>query len=472
MYRVTANGKELEVHGMRVSACPLNRLFEGEQRDLRYTERAYWLTLDTDRPLELTIEADKDFSSYELRPQKRNFCEKREGRKIVLTVCAPMQFILGLDGVREALHIFVNRPSRPPCGGNVLYFAKGEHHAGLIWLESGQTLYLEEGARVYGAVYAKDAENIQICGRGVIDSSPYRRYNDLLPDGHELQKQLAEHGLCEADTHYLGNLTLYHCRDVSIEGVAFEDAPLWSVTVRNGCENVVIDNVKIIGQWRYNADGIDICTSENVTVRNCFVRSFDDCIVARAAYLPGENAPVRNLLVQNCVLWCDWGKCLEVWGGNIPAAIINVAFEDCCLVRLSWIAMSITTMYGSEDMRIENISYKNIFIDEDKYFLPPVFVGAGCPDPEYSASAARGFSPFLVCIRAEKLGRRLELGSQLYEEVDDLSGFSIRYRNIAFENIAGGCGSMPVSVMENTDYFKVENLLFVQEGNGRGASRF
>lgn len=34
-------------------------------------------------------------------------------------------------------------------------------------------------------------------------------------------------------------------------------------------------NVKLVGLWRYNADGIDICNSQDVVIRNSFVRAFD-----------------------------------------------------------------------------------------------------------------------------------------------------------------------------------------------------
>ena len=71
---------------------------------------------------------------------------------------------------------------------------------------------------------------------------------------------------------------------------------MWSTIIRNNCENITVDNIKIIGQWRYNSDGINICASKNVTVKNSFIRSFDDCIITRGAYLEGEDGNVENVL--------------------------------------------------------------------------------------------------------------------------------------------------------------------------------
>ena len=48
-----------------------------------------------------------------------------------------------------------SRPSRSsPTAGtyNVKYYGKGEHNAGTIYLTSGQTLYIDQGAKVYANV--------------------------------------------------------------------------------------------------------------------------------------------------------------------------------------------------------------------------------------------------------------------------------------------------------------------------------
>ena len=100
---------------------------------------------------EITLEIllEEGFSNYEIRPMCYDLSDKRVGNKVLLTVNRPMQFTFEADGYHNALHIFANAPSLKPeevC----IYYGKGEHDEGLIWLESNQTLYLEEGATVYG----------------------------------------------------------------------------------------------------------------------------------------------------------------------------------------------------------------------------------------------------------------------------------------------------------------------------------
>ena len=54
-------------------------------------------------------------------------------------------------------------------------FGPGVHiggENGRIELKDGETLYLKAGAFVKGGIYAS-GNNIRICGRGVLDSSPW-----------------------------------------------------------------------------------------------------------------------------------------------------------------------------------------------------------------------------------------------------------------------------------------------------------
>ena len=260
-----------------------------------------------------------------------------------------------------------------------------------------------------------------------------------------------------AVTRFNHTLVINNCRNVLVEGVVLRDAPLWSLILRNDSENVVIDNVKIIGQWRYNSDGIDICTSKNVTVKNCFVRSFDDCIVARGAYLEGENGNVEDLTFENCVLWCDWGKAAEVWCGHKPTRICNVKFKDIHLVHLNATALNITTWYGSESSVIDGVKYENIYVDLDKEYMNMMIENEYHKEYEYIP----GFLPRLISISIEKIGKMIDLGSQKIEEIDDYSIFNVYYGNISFNNVAClGDGEKLQVFTEQLDAInhKIENI--------------
>ena len=455
-YEVKANGFVLPVQKMRVSAVPFNKVWDGTQRSAEQTEEAYFVCVDMVDSIKLEITVTEGFTNYEIRPLSFDLSDMRRKNTVTLTIDRPMQFTFEPDGYHHALHVFINPKSQKPMG-DVIYYGKGEHTAGLIWLTSNQTLYLEEGAVVYGIIYAKDAQNVRIMGRGVLDSSPYRRGNDSHTGGHEVIDALREKGLSDADIKFVGNLVLYNCRDVLIEGIILRDAPLWSLITRNNCENITIDNVKVIGQWRYNADGIDICASKNVIVRNCFVRAFDDCFVARGAYLDGEEDEkgcVENVTVENCVFWCDWGKSLEVWCGHKPTKISNISFKNNYLIRLCNTAMNITTWYGSGSSVIQNISYQNIFIDPDTAYRNEMIENEENKSYVYQP----GYRPWLIKISVEKLGKLAGLGTQNCQPVDDLSGFHLYYGNITFDHVVYPGEALPIMVKERQGVLQIEHV--------------
>lgn len=454
-YRVFIDGIEAEVVSARVSAAPINRVWTGVQRNTAQSEEAYFVSFDMTDKANVEIELDGDFESYEIRPLSFYLKDRRDGRKISLTVDRPMQFTVEIDGTHHALHVFANPKSVIP-EGEVIYYGRGEHKADLIWLESNQTLYIDDGAVVYGVVYAKDAENVRIMGRGVLDASLYRRGNDDNEGGREVIEALLDRGFTPLDMKYHGNLVLNHCKNCLVEGIVLRDAPMWSTIIRNDCENITLDNIKIIGQWRYNSDGINICTSKNVTVKNCFIRSFDDCIITRGAYLEGEDGNVENATVENCVLWCDWGKSLETWCGHKPTEIRNIVFRNNYLIHLNAVAMNITVWFGSDHSVVKNVRYEDIFIDVDKDYCFNKYDTTG----NDLFSEKWGFEPRIVSVSVEKLGKMIDLGSQKCEDIDDYSWFNVYFGDILYKNVRfiGNKRNLPVVVKKHSDIHKIENI--------------
>lgn len=456
-YKVKLNGKELNVYTTRVSAMPFNKVFDGVQRPIDQTEVAYFVTADISASAIMEITVNEGFENYEIRPLEYNLSDHRESNTVRLTIDKPMQFTFEADGFHNALHIFINEPSIKP-NGDVLYYGKGEHNAGLIWLESGQTLYLEEGARVYGIIYAKDATDVKIAGRGIIDSSIYRRGDDPKEGSADVFDEMERMGApveLKEKGHLCSSIVLYNCKNVYVEGITVVDSMFWAFTVRNHCENIIINNIKIIGQWRYNSDGIDICASKNVTIENSFIRSFDDCFVARAPYLTGEFKNVENIKVKNCVLWCDWGKSIEIWCGDKPCAIRNITFEDIYLIRLSYIGINITTWYGSEMSLVENIVYKNIYFNCDSLDRYMNILNQTEKTPIYVNRHKKEMQT--VHIAPEKLGKAV--GNQQVSKLDNMDEIKSCYRNIIFDNVHTNEESPIINIADGDDNLEIYGIV-------------
>ena len=104
---------------------------------------------------------------------------------------------------------------------NVLYYGPGQHDVGCIVMKSNQTLYLDEGAFVYGHIVGKRIENIKISGRGVLCGAR-ETHSD------EKRTQL---------------MNFVHCRNVEISGVTLIDSPAWTIRLKNS-QDLLVDNVK------------------------------------------------------------------------------------------------------------------------------------------------------------------------------------------------------------------------------------
>lgn len=230
------------------------------------------------------------------------------------------------------------------------------------------------------------------------------------------------------------------------------DAMSWSVIIKNHCKNVTINNIKIIGQWRYNTDGINICASQNVIVRNSFIRSFDDCFIARGAYIYGETENLENLLVENCVMWCDWGKALEIWCGNRSCVIRNVSYKNIYLIHLTHVAIAISTKYGSECALVENLSYDNIYIDGEENYREPQIESLD----NLVYAERTDFVPFILSIGAADFGRAT--GNQSFEPAEDLSGYHLVYRNISLRNVRHKGKALRVWVKPIDNVLEIENV--------------
>lgn len=431
-FSVKLDGQVVDVHQARVSAFPMNQVWNGKQRNIDQTEIAYFVTFDFADIVELEIELIAEgISTLEIRPSKFEINNTVKDNVIKLKLTEAKHFTVEVNGSHHALHVFSNRELSYQKQEEDIYFGKGEHFPGLICPKSNQTIYIAEEATVYGAIFINRADNVKIIGRGILDSSRLKRGIEAVSgeEGGEAAQKLHELGFSDLDIQYSGAVVAYACNDLSISGIIIKDSMFWTLIVRNNCSNVLIENVKIIGQWRYNSDGINICCSENVIIKNCFIRSYDDCFVVRGAYL-GDAGNTTNVLVENCVMWCDWGISLEIWTGDKSTRIEGISFENNYLIHLSHTAIDIMTWYGSDNTYIGNIKYKNIFIDSDDFYPASVFQK---DDIDKYECGTESQEPLLMKISCAKLGKNA--GNQKHIPSQDLSVYNLHYENIIAENV-------------------------------------
>ena len=376
-YRVWVNGQETRLHAARVSAMPYNTVWPGRQRPLEQTEVAAFLSLETDEPIEITVTYQKAPGEVTVRPLSRGIRAALDGCTARLTIPGPGQYTVEADGFHNALHIFANPPRDwgvDKDDPDVLYYGPGVHRVGGVYVKSRQTVYIDRDAVVYGAFSALDQEDVRVCGYGIIDGSWEKRVTGdgfYLTDFERRLPGLDEEGLKTflKDQHMLwGNVRFLNCRNVRLEGVTLRDSASFCV-IPAGSRNVDIENVKTIGMWRYNSDGIDIINSQNCSVKNCFLRDFDDCMVIKGV-MGWDTLNNENILVENCVIWCDWGRALEIGAETCAPEYRNIIFRNCDVIHGSTVNCDLQHHNHAE---LHHILFDDIRVEYTKYQLPDVY---------------------------------------------------------------------------------------------------
>ncbi len=400
-YEVTINGQKVDLDTARVSKMPFNRRWPGHQRSKDQSELINFLCLESNEKLEFEITPKKDFEKAEIRPKSFGICHEEKDGKIKFTLDGHGYFTVEPYGRENALHIFVDPVKEydiDKTASNVIYFGKGEHDAGLIELKSNQTLYIDEGAVVYARVVATDAENIAIVGRGILDNS--KNVETILYEENAENNDEAVNNAKREHT-----IQPEYCKNIYIEGITIRDSLVYNIRPM-ACENIKIENVKIIGCWRYNSDGIDMHNCINVDISNCFIRTYDDSICVKgfdcyyegdvekavhdAMYRNGKAYDVfKNVRVTNCVIWNDWGKCLEIGAETRAEEISDIAFDGCNIIHAMGPVLDCLNVDYAD---VHDVIYKNINIEYDDKIPAPLIQRSDMhqyenTDPDYAPEA-------------------------------------------------------------------------------------
>ncbi len=317
-FKVTCGDRELGVYSCDVSAAPINQVWPGYQRPFEQTEPTSFTAIGCNGSVLLDIEPKKEFKEVDVRPLSKNVKPEIIGGKVRVMLPGVGQYSIEFDGTHNVLTVFVN-PQKDfgitAESENTIYFGPGVHYIEkTIELCDNQTVYIDENAVVYGGICACGRKNVSIVGYGVLDNSNISRGQ--------------------------GKTVLFrNCRNVHVEGITVVNSCEWSMHFA-GCTNVEVDNIKLIGMWRYNSDGCDFTNCTNAVIRNSYLRNYDDCIVIKG--LKGNShLPVCNNYAENCVMWCDWGRALEIGAETCAPTFSGVKFRNCDIIHGADVMMDI-----------------------------------------------------------------------------------------------------------------------------------
>lgn len=307
-------------------------------------------------PITLTLTGNFSFlHGVTIRPlsSKVPFVIDENLRLITFTIEQSGQYTFEFR-LNRTLHLFVDDWEKAQTGENenILYFGPGIHNRmndsringnNELHLQSNQTLFLDDGAIFQGSVCANNANHIRIIGGGIIDGSTFERN-------------------ATTGTRHIP-VDLNDCSDVEINGISVLDPAGWALNIYFN-RQVSIIGVKIISS-RSNGDGISLQSCQDVTVENCFVRSWDDSLVVKN-YPRWSNREIqgstKNILFRNCLIWTDLAQSMEIGYETVGEILEDVTFEN--ITVLHNFHKPVFSIHNGNNAKIQRITYKNIVVED------------------------------------------------------------------------------------------------------------
>lgn len=315
-------------------------------------ETMSWCSFDSDfaDPIEVWVQhctgANK---TVEIRPTAHGIAYEQTEDGVRFCIDRPINLSIEFDGdIYHNLFLYANplEENVPDKNDpNVLYFEAGVHDIGRTELHSNQTVYFANGAVVYGSLLCEDAENVRVCGRGVLHGK--KMNHDVLKPRYHMVR-------------------FNRCKNVLVEDLLVLDGPAWHVTAFDS-DDVIFRNFKEIG-YNANSDGLDVCGCENVLIEGVFLRNHDDSISIKS-----YGRDNRNIIMRDCVLWNDRAHSMLVG----PESDVNkhnvfedIHFENITVLEhkeLDPMFMGVIALMSADNSVFRNISWKHITIERMSY---------------------------------------------------------------------------------------------------------
>lgn len=413
-YEITVNGIPIIPEEIRVSAFPFNRVWPGKQRDIDQSEIAYMVRIIDDSPQFIRIESKTDFDSLAIRPLGKGIKAVREGNAVSFKLEEHGCYTVEFDGENHAIHLFFERKRDFAEYGTPTYsFGAGEHYPNLINLKSGDSVFIAEGAVVHGSLYGIDISDIKIYGYGVLDAGWEERREKNGDVGWDGEADFAPEKV-----HTYGGVRFYRSKDITIDGITVIDPASYAISFF-GSDDISINQVKVVGLWKYNNDGIDFFNCRRVKLSDSFVRSFDDsvCIKGITAFSYNNS---EDILVENCVLSCNWGLTCEIGLATACEEIKNITFRNCDLIHNCNVCLDIS---NGQWANVHDVLFENINVEYSRFTKKPVYQNSD--EQKYAQSDEIQF-PLLARVHD---GRRNWAGNKSDDDVRCKNG-NITFRDI------------------------------------------
>ena len=276
-------------------------------------------------------------------------------------------------------------------GGGVIVIPKGKFITGAIFLKQGVSLNIEKEGVLKGSVNQADylqiptrwegeerlwtsaliniidVNNVEVSGEGTIDGSGTEWPGFGRQSGQQRQQLSQEARDSMMKIPRLGRprlICFQNCTKVRISDLNLRNQAVWCLHILY-CRNVIVKNLNIRAAHNIpSSDGIDVDSSNGVTIDGCFIDVNDDCISIKSGKDADGlriNRPSENILVQKCRF--GYGHGGVAMGSETSGGIRKVKIRNCDVDSGNWAPIRFKTQPSRSGV-VENIVYKNIRIKD------------------------------------------------------------------------------------------------------------
>lgn len=289
---------------------------------------------------EIVITCADSIEKFEIRPFHKNIEGVAKGNQLTFKVARPEMLMVTVNHLKP-LCLFQTPPETDVPGPNdpdVVYFGKGVHEVGVLTPQSGQTIYLEQGAVVKGRVFADGVTNVTVKGRGIIDARGFT---------------------CKPEK--ICGFEFKNSNNITVEGIGLRTGEWWQ-SLFLLCHDVDVSYMNLMS-FGVNNDGIDIDGVTNFRASHCFIGCGDDGFGWHAvdAGANGEP-PTQNCIGEECVI-------LNTHAGNglrVGASMETGLFKDITFRNITVLEHANFGIRSdhSDWAKCENITFENFFIEK------------------------------------------------------------------------------------------------------------
>jgi len=371
---------------------------EGEEIPVKHYKTYYYAHFECGSPQSLSLGSSEQIKEFEISPFSSGVKGKLNGNTLHFTIGHQGYYMIRINRTHR-IFLFADEIQNPEFSkisvsdygidatgnklettqlqaildktagtGKVLYFPPGIYKTGLLRIRSNTSIHLEKGAIIKGPdavsdleteeninprslILIKDAENVKISGRGMIDAN-----------GRYLRDNFGDNGRCRV-------LLVLNSSKISVDGIFLCDPGSWNTQILHS-EDVVIRNVKVLNDIGLsNTDGINPDASKRVHIDNCFAYCGDDNIAVKSTNTMNYLQDVEDITISNCVFLTK-KSALKVGTESNAGSMRNITFKNNDILECDR-GMSLYCYDGAtyENIRFINNRFEKNFPDRNQRYF-------------------------------------------------------------------------------------------------------